>query len=43
MNETLRIPIVNIAVIGHFVASVIVNETPASVYEVLPDLGGKKD
>lgn len=35
------IPLVNIALLGHFVASVIVTETPDSVYEALPDFGKK--
>ena len=37
------IPVVSIATIGHFVASVIVTETPASVYDTMSNLGGKKE
>lgn len=36
------IPLVSIATIGHFVAAVIVTETPESVYDTVSNLGGGK-
>ena len=36
------IPVANIAVLGHFVAKVLVEETPDKVFEVVPDFGKKK-
>ncbi len=36
------IPIVNAASIGHLVTSVVVNEIPASVFDKVSNLGGKK-